>query len=57
MCPLGLLEQLGVRLALHSDFAMAPAQVSYHVLRVACHEYQLIITHSRWCWPGAPSTE
>ena len=40
MCPLGLLEQLGVRLALHSDFTMAPAQVRYHVLRVACHEYQ-----------------
>ena len=26
MCPLGLLERLGVRLALHSDFTMAPAQ-------------------------------
>ena len=25
MCPLGLLERLGVRLALHSDFTMAPA--------------------------------
>ena len=25
MCPLGLLEKLGVRLALHSDFTMAPA--------------------------------
>ena len=37
MCPLGLLEQLGVRLALHSDFTMAPAQVTYHVLRVTCH--------------------
>ena len=41
MCPLGLLEKLGVRLALHSDFTMAPAQVRYHVLRVTtvtCHE-------------------
>ena len=37
MCPLGLLEQLGVRLALHSDFTMAPAQVRYHVLHVTCH--------------------
>ena len=26
MCPLGLLERRGVRLALHSDFTMAPAQ-------------------------------
>ena len=26
MCPLGRLERLGVRLALHSDFTMAPAQ-------------------------------
>ena len=26
MCPLGLLEQLGVNFALHSDFTMAPAQ-------------------------------
>lgn len=26
MCPLGLLEQAGVPLALHSDFTMAPAQ-------------------------------
>ena len=25
MCPLGLLEQLGVKMALHSDFTMAPA--------------------------------
>ena len=25
MCPLGLLERQGVRLALHSDFTMAPA--------------------------------
>ena len=44
MCPLGLLEQLGVRLALHSDFTMAPAQVRYHVLRVTtvtCHESQV----------------
>ena len=55
MCPLGLLEQLGVRLALHSDFTMAPAQVRYHVCH-DCHVLQ-VITHSRWCWPGAPSTE
>ena len=41
MCPLGLLEQLGVRLALHSDFTMAPAQVTYHVChvsRVTCYK-------------------
>ena len=26
MCPLGLLERLDIKMALHSDFTMAPAQ-------------------------------
>ena len=55
MCPLGLLEQLGVRLALHSDFTMAPAQVRYHVLRVTCRVSRVSADHNTqplvlaWC--------
>ena len=58
MCPLGLLEQLGVRLALHSDFTMAPAQVRYHVCyvsRVTCHVSRVSADHNTqplvlaWC--------
>ena len=55
MCPLGLLEQLGVRLALHSDFTMAPAQVRCHVSRVTCRVSRISASYNTqplvlaWC--------